>query len=231
MTNTFKVELEIVLTDEQQRRVVEAARHAYSNGPASTQEDDGTMREIPVEEFVDGPVAALMEIVRQNKILDDIGIDVDKVSCKNPDYEPASEDLEAEQSQRELPEMDEDDFADEDENELDDWAGGLYLCRWPNGEFSVVKAENKRDAIIQLDEWAGAHTSWLVPLNTFMADFTLNDLGQIELGEFGEETEEFIRDHCYPELEAVRSRDDVLPIDGGGLLDSGERKDQAGGGA
>jgi hypothetical protein len=80
MTNTFKIELEIVLTDEQQRRVVEAARHAYSNRPASTQEDGGTIREIPVEEFVDGPVAALMEIVRQNPILDDIGIDVDKVS-------------------------------------------------------------------------------------------------------------------------------------------------------
>jgi hypothetical protein len=48
-----------------------------------------------------------------------------------------------------------------------------------------------------------------------MADFTLNDLGQIELGEFGEETEEFIRDHCYPELEAVLSHDNVMPTDGG----------------
>ena len=111
--------------------------------------------------------------------------------------------------------MDDDALADEDENELDDWGGGLYLCRWPNGEFSVVKAESKWDVIIQLDEWAGAHVSWLAPLDTFMVDFTLNDLGQIELNELGEETEEFIRDHCYPELEAVLSRDDVMPTDGG----------------
>jgi hypothetical protein len=223
MTNTYKVEFEIILTDEQQQRVIEAARHACSNSQVSTQEDDGSMREIPVE-FVNGPVAALMEIVRQNQILDDIGIDVDKVSCTDPEYEAASEDLEAEQLQRESPEVDDDDLADDDENDLDDWDGGLYLCRWPNGEFSVVKAESKRDAIIQLDEWAGAHVSWLAPLDTFMADFTLNDLGQIELGEFGEETEEFIRDHCYPELEAVLSRDDVMPTDGGDYSTEGKEK-------
>jgi hypothetical protein len=163
----YKIEVEIVLTDEQQRRVVEAARHVCSNSPVSTQEDDGTMREIPVEEFVDGPVAALMEIVRQNQILDDIGIDVDKVSCTHPDYEAASEDLEAQQLQRESPEVDEDDLANVDEDELDDWGGGLYLCRWPNGEFSVVKAESKRDAIIQLDEWTDAHVSWLVPFDIY----------------------------------------------------------------
>jgi hypothetical protein len=172
------------------------------------------MRETPVEEFVDGPVAALMEIVRQNKILDDIGIDVDKVSCTDPDYEAASEDLEAEQLQRELPEMGDDAMAEEDENELDDWGGGLYLCRWPNGEFSVVKAESKRDAVIQLDEWAGAHSSWLVSLDAFMVDFRLDDLGQIEFNTFGEETTEFIREHCYPELEAVLSSDAVTSAPG-----------------
>jgi hypothetical protein len=69
----------------------------------------------------------------------------------------------------------------------------LYLCRWPNGEFSIVKAANKREAIIELDEWAGAQASWLVPLETFMVDFRLDDSGQIELNSFGEETGDFIR--------------------------------------
>ena len=38
-----------------------------------------------------------------------------------------------------------------------------------------------------------------------MADFRLTDTGEIELNEFGEETTDFIRSHCYPELEAVLS--------------------------
>ena len=36
-----------------------------------------------------------------------------------------------------------------------------------------------------------------------MADFRLDDGGRIELNEFGEETNDFIREHCYPELKAV----------------------------
>ena len=38
-----------------------------------------------------------------------------------------------------------------------------------------------------------------------MADFRLTDTGEIELNEFGEETTDFIRGHCYPELETVLS--------------------------
>ncbi len=32
----------------------------------------------------------------------------------------------------------------------------LYLCRWPNGDVSVLMARNKTDAIIQLDEFDNA---------------------------------------------------------------------------
>ena len=209
MKRTYKVELELGLTDEQQRQVVETTRHSYSTNPATAQEEDGVTNDIPAEEFVDGPVAALMEIVRQNQLLADLGIQVDGVSCTNSDETAFREDLEDEQPKFELEEVEEDDFGDDDTNELDDWEGGLYLCRWPNGEFSVVKADSKLDAMIQLDEWAGANASWLVPLETFIVDFALNELGQIEMAEFGEHTAEFLREHCYPELEAVLSRDDV----------------------
>jgi hypothetical protein len=41
-----------------------------------------------------------------------------------------------------------------DDYELDRYDTGVYLCRWPNGEFSVVTPDSKRDAIIALDEWA-----------------------------------------------------------------------------
>ena len=96
------------------------------------------------------------------------------------------------------------------EADLEEFETGLYLCRWPNGEFSLVKADDRKDAVVQLDEWAGAEPAWLVPLETCMVDFRLNDRGEIELGEFGEETGEFIWEKCYPELDQVLSSEDVL---------------------
>jgi hypothetical protein len=98
----------------------------------------------------------------------------------------------------------------ESETDLEEFETGLYLCRWPNGEFSLIKAEDRNDAVVQLDEWAGAEPAWLIPLETCMVDFHLNDHGEIELGEFAEETGEFIREKCYPELERVLSSEDVL---------------------
>lgn len=47
-----------------------------------------------------------------------------------------------------------------------------------------------------------------------MADFRLDDLGAIEFKEFGEETNDFIREHCYPELGAVLSSDAVTSLSG-----------------
>jgi hypothetical protein len=42
-----------------------------------------------------------------------------------------------------------------------------------------------------------------------MVDFRLDDNGTIEVDEFGEETNNFIRDHCYPEPEAVLASEAV----------------------
>ena len=96
----------------------------------------------------------------------------------------------------------------EAEDELDELESDLYLCRWPNGDFSIVKADGKRAAVVQLDQWAGAEPAWLVPLEPCMIDFRLNDQGGIELAEFGEETAEFIWDHCYPDLDQLLSDKD-----------------------
>ncbi len=135
-----------------------------------------------------------------------MGITADSVSCNDPVYNVETDSFNEEESLGE----DEQEQASEEADELDEWDGGLYLCGWPNGEFSVVGAESKRDAMIQLDGWAAAHESWIVPLNTFMVDFALDDPGKIELSEFGEETEHLIRHHCYPELETVLTHDDVV---------------------
>jgi hypothetical protein len=48
-----------------------------------------------------------------------------------------------------------------------------------------------------------------------MIDFRLNDQGGIELADFGEETGEFIWDHCYPDLDQMLSSEDLLHHLGG----------------
>src|SRR5436190_1986526 len=54
-------------------------------------------------------------------------------------------------------------------------ASGMYLCRWPNGDFSIVKARNKREAILLLDELGPAELPFLVPMHVGMFDFGLTD--------------------------------------------------------
>ena len=201
LSKTYTLELRFVLTDEQQERVIEAARRVYATGSPSIQYDGEMSRELTPEEFINGPGSALLHLLDQSTFLEELGVYADEVSHTNPDYQLAEdEEFEEEPEQDPTPAQT---GSSADHEDLDDWSEGLCLCRWPNGEFSVVKADSKRDALVQLDEWAGAEPEWLVPLETFMADFRLDDEGMIEFNEFGEETNNFIREHCYPELEAV----------------------------
>lgn len=82
--------------------------------------------------------------------------------------------------------------------------------RWPNGDFSLVKADDRKDAVVQRDEWAGAEPAWLIPADTCMLDFRLNNRSEIELAEFGEETGEFIWEKSYRKLDHVLSSEGVL---------------------
>ena len=51
-----------------------------------------------------------------------------------------------------------------DENPLDEINDtGAFLCRWPNGDCSVVTALTMRDAIVQLDEFGAAEPHMLHP--------------------------------------------------------------------
>ncbi len=49
----------------------------------------------------------------------------------------------------------------------------LYLCRWPNGDCSVVWASTKGAAVELLDEIANAEGCPLTPIQ----DFTLGAIG------------------------------------------------------
>jgi hypothetical protein len=88
----------------------------------------------------------------------------------------------------------------------------MYLCRWPNGDFSIVNAKTKSDAIELLDEWGNAEQALLTRMPHCMFDFRLNDDGEIELADTGEATHESIMEACYPELDmalATADRDET----------------------
>lgn len=77
----------------------------------------------------------------------------------------------------------------------------IYLSRWPNGEFSVVSAKSKSDAIELLDEWGNAEQASLTRMRDCMFDFRLDDEGEIVLADIGEATQDHVMRTCYPELE------------------------------
>src|SRR6516165_8104246 len=81
----------------------------------------------------------------------------------------------------------------------------LFLCRWPNGDFSVVKASNKEQAIELLDEVGNAEGSPVIPISeNFMVHFALTDDGEFEVDGWGEETTELIMTRAYPVLDEAR---------------------------
>src|ERR1700720_1830978 len=97
----------------------------------------------------------------------------------------------------------------------------LRYRQFPANE-QVVKADSRREATIELDEWAGAEPAWLVPMDQCMIDFRLNDQAEIDLVQFGEESTDFIWEQCYPALRALLSSDNAV---GSGV---GELKASAG---
>ena len=83
----------------------------------------------------------------------------------------------------------------------------VYMCRWPNGDLSFVAAKDKATAIMMLDEWGNAELAELHPVQDFMADFKLNDEGELELQALGEATDEAVWEGAYPVLAGALSDD------------------------
>jgi hypothetical protein len=182
MDTKFSLHLEVALDEGLAAQAIEIARHAYK-GRGASRLVDGKEQVIPPEQFISCAEQALMELVEGNPLFEKVGIRVDEVSCRRSDVPRGRSDD---------PEMLPDEFEDE---------RVVYLCRWPNGEFSIVMADSKREAIVALDEWDAADPLWLTPMETSMIDFRLNNRGEIELLQFGEQTAEFIWKTCYPVLD------------------------------
>jgi hypothetical protein len=210
MRSKFRLELEVVVDTDAAMSVMEAARQHHSADRAVAAVDQNGVA-LSAEEFIEEIEDALMELSESNQLL--AGVEIVRVSCKSAE-EPdpgLSDDAESVRSGSAASAEDGEQLKDgAREDDLDEFETGLYLCRWPNGEFSFVKADNREDAVVQLDEWAGAEPAWLVPMETCMVDFRLNDRAEIELAEFGDETGEFIWEKCYPALDQVLSSEDVL---------------------
>jgi len=77
----------------------------------------------------------------------------------------------------------------------------LFLCRWPNGDCSVVLARTKDDAIVALDQAGNAEGCPIAQLRTFQMHFALTDQGDLALERFGEGTKEDVFAFAYPLLE------------------------------
>ena len=77
----------------------------------------------------------------------------------------------------------------------------LFLCRWYNGDCSVVWARNKDDAIVELDQVANAEGCPITELQTFQVHFTLTDRSELALDGFGEGTKEDMISGAYPLLD------------------------------
>ena len=83
----------------------------------------------------------------------------------------------------------------------------LYLCRWPNGDCSVVWARNKEDAIVELDQVGNAEGCPITQLRQFQVHFRFTDEGKLEYESLGEGTSEQLFALAYPEL--VQTLDEV----------------------
>ena len=192
MGTKFTLQIEVVLGEQVAAKALEIARQAYTRGGGVTTLVGDEEQAIPAEQFITCAEQALIELVQRNPLFEQAGIDVDRFSCRREDVTP---------QQPEEPEI-------PLEDELDEEDSGVYLCRWPNGEFSIVMADSKREAIIALDEWDAARDCWLTPMDTCMIDFRLNARGRIEFTQFGCETADFVWENCYPALDEVLTRSD-----------------------
>ena len=213
MVLKFRLEMDVIIDQDSETAVIELARQHYRReGEVTAPGRHGRRNWVKAEKFIDGLDQALLELLERHPLLPEAGIEIERSSCRPlaslPEIAQTGVGL-SDASAR--PDLSAEGAAETDqEEELDDFESGLYLCRWPNGEFSVVKADSRREAIIELDEWAGAEPAWLVPMDECMIDFRLNDQAEIDLVEFGEETTDFIWEHCYPALRALLSSDDPV---------------------
>jgi hypothetical protein len=224
MKKTYKLELEIALDEAAESEAIEVAREYYrklGRAQEAVGKSGRRLREIPAEDFVSDAREAIMELADANDWFKKAGIEVMGVSCGEPEGDQAGREQGELAGKQQGSEVAEEEFHG-GALDLDDFETGMYLCRWPNGEFSLVMVPTRRAALVELDEWAEGHPDELFPTESCMLDFRLNDDGQIGFTQFAEDTEAFIWETAYPVLDEVRYREGVMRPDGGYTPEGGE---------
>jgi hypothetical protein len=102
----------------------------------------------------------------------------------------------------------------------------LFICRWQNGDFSVVQAKSKEHATILLDEVDNADFGELFPVKEFLVNFSLRkevdnieEFVPVELEGFGEDTMDMLAERVYPVYQQAMMDfdqhwpdDDTIPV-------------------
>ena len=211
MRKKIRLEVEVTLDDSVEERVIAVARKHFTELEETTvPKDENEDPERVAEALIPDAAAAIMELISANDLLEDVGVEFTTVSSRVT-FQEESRPRQLYEATLQAAASVGDQGQGSREMSLDEFETGTYLCRWPNGDFSLVTANSRREALVELDEWDAAHPSQLFPLKPCMMDFRLNDLGEIELKQFGEETEDLIWETSYPELRAFLSQ--VLPHD------------------
>jgi hypothetical protein len=81
----------------------------------------------------------------------------------------------------------------------------LFLCRWPDATISIIEGDDATDAVLAVDELAGAKQEWMQKLNIrdFHIELALDKRGKLVLAPMEETIEDAIKGKAFPILSAV----------------------------
>ena len=74
----------------------------------------------------------------------------------------------------------------------------VFICRWQNGNLSIVGARDQEDAVLILDEVGDATDAQLFETGNLLINFELDDDGHLELQQFSEDLDGSIWQNAYP---------------------------------
>jgi hypothetical protein len=170
-----------------------------------------------VAEDITSVQECIAEILQANPLLDQLGMEIIASTVGEEETATGVDDLPpldlAVDDPRHLEPVEADDSEEDGEDPLDEFNNaGTFLCRWPNGDCSVLAAITKRDAIVQLDEWGAAEPHMLHPFERCMLDFELTESGDLQLTEIDEETRDIVYEACHPLLSEMLGSEELEPL-------------------
>ena len=88
MSTRYRIEIELTLGKDAETSVVEQGREVCASYGDFVAVDQGGRRQIPHDEFIDGPEQALLELLDRNQLFGQIGIEIVKMACSRVNGEP-----------------------------------------------------------------------------------------------------------------------------------------------